>query len=121
MGDERRSMVMKDIHEGMRVVDVAGTDMGTISTVKLPSDGQATPEGSEMRPRGMVARLFSSGPAGPDLPEALRDRLMLSGYIEVDGPGLIDADRYVPADQIAGVSDDVVRLSVRHDATLEAR
>ena len=49
------------------------------------------------------------------MPEPLRSRLVRSGYLKLDGPRLLDADRYVPGDYVRDVSDDRVQLSVRRD------
>jgi hypothetical protein len=51
----------------------------------------------------------------PDVPEPLRSRLLQAGFIKIDGygPGFLDTDRYVRADQIADVGKDTVRLNVR--------
>jgi hypothetical protein len=52
-----------------------------------------------------------SGPE-PDVPPALAARLVRLGYLEVDGDGLTDRHRYVAADEIAEVTDGMMRLSV---------
>jgi Uncharacterized protein conserved in bacteria (DUF2171) len=55
----------------------------------------------------------------PDVPGPLRARLLRSGYVKVDGGFLIDTDRYVPADMVASVSDDTVRLKVPKDQLIK--
>lgn len=110
---------LQEVHEGMSVVDVTGARMGTVEMVKFPSDGQATTQGSETRRGGFLFRLFAPRPPGPDVPEPMRSRLMMSGYIRVDGPGLTDTDRFVPANQVARVRGDVVQLAVQRNATMQ--
>ena len=46
------------------------------------------------------------------MPGPARAKLLRTGYIKVDGGFLIATDRYVPADEIASVSDDTVHLRV---------
>jgi hypothetical protein len=87
-----------------------------VSAVKLPSSGQVTPQGSE-DPRADYFTPVLGPSEGPDVPEPLRSRLLVKGYIEI-GAGLLGKERYVPADLIVDVSDDVVRLSATEDATL---
>jgi len=42
----------------------------------------------------------------------MRSRLVREGYITVDGPNLLETDRYVPCEYLRAVSEDRVRLSV---------
>ena len=68
-------------------------------------------------------RRVPEGPLGAqvpddDLPREARDRLLRRGYIRIDSAGLFAADRYADAEQIAGVGDDGVRLSVPGDALI---
>jgi hypothetical protein len=68
------------------------------------------------RPRdliGTVAEAIAPGEREPDVPEPLRSRLLRSGYIKIDGPGLLDTDRYVASDRVRDVSGERVHLSVR--------
>ena len=87
----------------MRVVGPDGHELGTVDSVKLPSTDQVTTQGSENEGGGLLSAFI--GDRGPDVPEPLRSRLLMSGYGEVDGPGILDSDRYVPAGLIVGVSD----------------
>ena len=63
--------------------------------------------GHEFRPIGLLDL--------KGLPEPLRSRLVREGYIKVDGPNLLDTDRYVPSEYVRDVSEDRVRLSVPKD------
>jgi hypothetical protein len=51
----------------------------------------------------------------PDLPPTLAARLLRTGYIKIDGKGLLDRDRYARADEIAAVTEDTVTLTVPRD------
>lgn len=94
-------------------VSVGDVDVG--AAVPPVAAGGITAAGTGGAPAGAVAPLLSaagSGDAGePDVPAPLRRKLLRSGYIKVDGPGLFAHDRYVPGDQIAAVSEDTVRLA----------
>ena len=103
------------VHEGMHVVDSSGEDIGRVEAVSMGDPQASTTAGNEERGRpgaiGIVAEAFG-GEREPDVPEPLRSRLVREGYIKVDGPNLLDTDRYVPSDYVRDVSEDRVQLSV---------
>lgn len=102
------------VREGMRVIDAVGEELGKVEFVKM-GDPSATTVGADApRDGGFlqdIAGVFGFD-SEPNLPDALRDRLMRVGFIKIDGKGLTDTDRYVMADKIAGVASDTVRLSL---------
>jgi hypothetical protein len=105
------------VRRGMHVVDAAGEDVGRVDFVQMGDPQSATTAGNEdIRPKpfDVVAEALG-GEAEPDVPDPLRSRLVRSGYLKVDGPRLLDTDRYVPGDYIRDVSEDRVHLSVRRD------
>jgi hypothetical protein len=110
--------VMNRVHEGMHVIDAAGEDIGRVEMVQMGDPQAATTAGNEDRPAAgpieQVARVFGDE-REPDVPEPLRSRMVRSGYLKVDGPGLLDTDRYVPASKVRSVADDRVMLSVRKE------
>jgi hypothetical protein len=53
-----------------------------------------------------------------DLPEELRERLLMHGYIKIDSKRLFGADRYVISDRIAAVENNRVHLEVADDEQL---
>jgi hypothetical protein len=66
---------------------------------------------------GTPGGIFAVGAAGatePDVPAALAERLVRTGYIKI-GKGLFRHDLYVGADQIDRVSDDRVILMTAKD------
>lgn len=101
---------------GMRVVDSADHEIGTVEYVKMGDPDAVTVEGQAYPPRTLVDEIAESitGPE-PDLPPSIAARLLRVGFLKVDGEGLA-ADRYVSADQIADVTDDRVLLKVTRDA-----
>jgi len=52
-------------------------------------------------------------------PAPLAERLRRTGYLKVDASGLFARDLYVEASQVAGVSEEGVRLSVGRDELIE--
>ena len=103
------------VHEGMHVVDSSGEDIGRVEAVSMGDPEASTTAGNEERGRGgalgAVADVFG-GEREPDVPEPLRSRLVREGYIKVDGPNLLESDRYVPSEYVRDVSEDRVQLSV---------
>jgi hypothetical protein len=101
----------------MHVRDASGQDVGEVEMVQMGDTQAFTTEGNDdQRPTALeyVAESLG-GEREPDVPEPIRSRLVRSGYIKVDGPGLLAADRYVPSEYVGEVTEDTVRLSVRKD------
>lgn len=117
-GSNLDTSVLDRVQEGMRVVDAAGEDVGKVQYVQMGDPEAATTAGND-RPRtdlmGVVGDAVLPDEAEPDVPEPVRSNLRRTGYLKIDGPGLIDTDRYVASDRVRDVSGDVVRLSVRKD------
>jgi hypothetical protein len=108
--------LMSRVREGMRVVDAAGEDVGKVEYVEMGDPEAATTEGQEMHSTGMLevaAEAIVPGEGEPDVPEPLRTRLLRTGFIKIDGPGLFERDRYVSSERIREVTQDQVHLSVR--------
>lgn len=114
---------IKEVWEDMPVVDAAGTEVGRVEFVKMGDEaaattrGQVAPEGGGIL--GGLARLFGGGE--PDTPRQAAEHLVRVGFVKVDGDGLADRDLYVAADQIAGVADGRVQLSVSCDDLVAER
>jgi hypothetical protein len=107
------------VEEGMAVMDSAGDRIGTVAEIYF---GTYSDEAEDYTTRAMggpsstginpdIADPFS---ANEDLPDLLRKRLLTHGYIRID-TGMLDSDHFAMADQVVGVSDDTVRLSVPKD------
>ncbi|HEX8626939.1 MAG TPA: hypothetical protein VF755_02060 [Catenuloplanes sp.] len=90
------------VNTGMRVIDAAGNDLGTVTEVRMPGTGD-----------------------GPDLPADDAARLLRAGYLRVDG-GVLARDTFVAAGQVAEVTEGgsdaagVVSLSVVKDELTRA-
>ncbi len=63
-------------------------------------------------PLNLIAEALAPNEREPDVPEPLRSRLLLDGYMKVDGPDLLDTDRYVPANLVRAATDDRIHLIV---------
>jgi hypothetical protein len=105
---------LERVKTGMHVVDAAGEDVGRVDLVQMGDPEATTTAGNEAKQPGafdLVARALG-GEREPDVPEPLRSQLVRKGYLKLDGPTLLAADRYVPADYVSAVAEDRVRLSV---------
>ena len=104
------------VREGMPVVDADGKEVGRVDYVQMGDPEAATaPEPRSTNLVTRAAEVFLPGEREPDVPEPLRSRLRRTGYIKIDGPDLLDTDRYVSSERVKEVSDDRVRLSVRRE------
>ncbi|WP_327001775.1 hypothetical protein OHA72_42625 [Dactylosporangium sp. NBC_01737] len=77
------------VQVGMRVVDPAGEQVGTVSAVQA--------SGTDVR---------------PDTIAGITEHLMATGYLRIDGAGFLSNDAYAGGNQVSGVSGDVVELRV---------
>lgn len=102
------------ISEGMLVHDQAGKIVGK---VKLVYSGGASDAAiaRALRLRA-AAPLRAPVPFGDDdLPPELLERMLREGYIQIEGPGIRNAQRYVLPEQVASVAGNRVRLYATRD------
>ncbi|WP_188186888.1 hypothetical protein [Nonomuraea sp. SYSU D8015] len=104
---------MSEVRPGMKVVDSTGKEVGTVELVKM-GDPQAVTSQGQMAgtDRGLVqavAEVFAD--AEPDVPPALAERLLRTGFVKVDARGLFARDFYVGPDQVAGVDGETLHLT----------
>ncbi len=85
------------ISAGMVVIDAAGERVGTVRRVSLGA-----------------ADLNEATLVGDAVPDALRARLAVSGYVAID-TGTGHDDRYALEEQVAELAGDTVRLAVGRD------
>ena len=112
---------LEGVHEGMRVIDSAGEEIGDVEIVKMGDPDAATVGADENRDGGLFqgfAEAFGWD-AEPDIPAPLAARLMRTGFIKIDAKGLFAGSRYVAADKVANVSTDTVTLTIRKDHMAE--
>ena len=89
------------ISAGMGVVDAAGEHVGTVRRVSL---GAVDLHGATV----------VDDPALDAVPDALRTRLAVSGYVEI-ATGTAHDERYALGEQVAELAGDTVRLAVGRD------
>ena len=112
------SDAMSRVHEGMRVVDASGDEIGKVQYVQMGDPEAVTDQGNAGRPTELVGQLAQAvlpDEREPDVPEPLQSRLRRSGYIKIDGPDLRDTDRYASSEHVRDVTGDEVRLNVRRE------
>lgn len=118
------------VRNGMHVIDADGEDIGTVKDVVLGDPEAVTTAGQEDDGTGTVAGVGAIGAGGTvgavgpvgvlgeyasgasELPEVERSRLLRAGYVQVDLKGLFSGKKYAAGDEVAGVDNDVVTLSV---------
>lgn len=109
---------MTRVHEGMRVVDSHGDEIGKVQFVKMGDPEAVTDRGNEGRATeltGKIAQAVLPEEREPDVPEPLQTQMRRTGYIKIDGPDLRDTDRYASSRHVREVSGDEVRLNVGKD------
>jgi hypothetical protein len=121
--------ILEQIQEDMDVYDQAGDKIGEVEDIYLGSvaeDGVAEGQGpatadnpDQLERHSFVHDLAEVFTGDDELPETLRSRLLLHGFIRVDGSGLFASDYYVMPDQIASVSRDRVQLKVSRDELIK--
>jgi hypothetical protein len=111
------SEMLARVKEGMAVLDSTGERVGPVKEVYYGTGSDEAEAYTAARggpdSSGMVPDAADSGAIGGDLPDVLRRRLLTHGYIKID-TGILD-NHFATADQVAGVSDDEVRLNVPKD------
>jgi hypothetical protein len=118
--------ILENIKTGMRVLDQADNEIGTVDYVKFSDEDPRHPgaETASVNPIQRDSRdslvtnvldVFSSD----DVPDELRDRLLREGFVRVESNGLFHADRYILPNQIQSVNDDEVRLNVMKAALIK--
>lgn len=119
--------LLKQIHEGMTVIDSDNNTIGEVKFVQFGDDNAqttvteaATPSGTVTDENMMDSLLKNMFAVREDIPEEVRRRFMRYGYIRIDR-SIFKADRYAVADQIASVSDESVYLTTSAGGLLENR
>src|SRR5690606_17962526 len=94
-------------------------EIGRVDWVQYGNDDPATPdvearttEGVEDQRDDTLLDNIVDAFRVDDLPEEMRQRLLMGGFVRIDSDGIFAADRYVLPDQIAGVADDELMLTV---------
>ena len=109
-----KTQLIERVQEGMRVIDASGNDIGSVQGLKMGDPEAITVAGNE--PTVSAGYVPLSGDADePQVPEPIRSDLLRGGYVKVDGPGIMDTDRYLRADVIERVEGNKVYLRLTKD------
>jgi hypothetical protein len=101
------------VTSGMRVVDGAGDEVGTVIRVRVGDPNAAVAQGPTIGTGSLEGRVPDPETGDePEVPPDIAARMLRSGYLKVESDGLPARDLYVEADQIAEVNQDVVALTV---------
>lgn len=111
------------VTSGMKVVTLSGKELGKVDVVQMADVNAVTTQkedwGNVVDPLSKVG--YAVFGVGSHIPDTVRHRLLLLGYIMIDGKGwLLERDWYAASDQIARVDGDTVHLSVDEDLLFEA-
>ncbi|WP_051426089.1 hypothetical protein [Jiangella gansuensis] len=110
---------LRDVREGMTVVDSAGSELGTVAEVKMGDAESATGQGQQLEPPDdLVTGVARAVWSGPELPDGAAARLVRLGYLRVDRA--FARDVYAAADQVEGVREGTVDLAVTEDQLVAA-
>lgn len=111
-GTEQQTTISR-VTTGMRVIDAAGTEVGTVDLVQRGDPNAVTVQAPTADPGSSLDELIeSTAVEEPDVPADLAARLLHSGYLKVSTDLVRTGAVYVLADQIAAIADDRVRLTV---------
>ncbi|MFC8618427.1 hypothetical protein ACFT9M_18715 [Micromonospora purpureochromogenes] len=111
-GTEQQAAISR-VTTGMRVIDTAGVEVGTVDLVQRGDPNAVTVQAPTADPGGSLDELIESAAVEePDVPADLAARLLRTGYLKVSTELARTGAVYVLADQIAAVTDGQVRLCV---------
>ncbi|WP_346537202.1 hypothetical protein [Micromonospora sp. DPT] len=111
-GTEQQAAISR-VTTGMRVIDTAGVEVGTVDLVQRGDPNAVTVQAPTADPGGSLDELIEAAAVEePDVPADLAARLLRTGYLKVSTELARTGAVYVLADQIAAVTDGQVRLGV---------
>ncbi len=120
--------LIEQVHEGMRVFDSLGKEIGKVDDIRMGDPGAVTDAGEEhtlMTPdadavASRVGTVLGTDvdDFGPRLPEPERSSMLRMGFFSVKSGGIFGIgakERYVRADTISDIVGDRVNLLVTMD------
>lgn len=116
---------LRHIEEGMKVYDRERHEIGKVEYVQFGDDDPATPDVEAAAPNTLddtphtLVDVLADAFGDDNLPEEIRQKLLVQGFVRIDANGLFAADRYVMPDQIASVSPDGLMLNVSKDELMK--
>jgi hypothetical protein len=115
----------RDIQIGMKVYDSRHKEIGKIDDLKFPENAldpdveAADIDGTDRRRPDSLLETIAEAFGDDEIPQPLRDRLLVEGYIRLDTAGLFAADRYILPSQVASVSGNEIMLNVEKDQLIK--
>jgi len=118
--------ILTQIHEGMPVYDVRDNHIGRVAFVHFGAASETQQElgvgpatltpadNPNMRQDSIIDNIAEAFDPN-EVPGELQEKLLTNGYIRLDTAGFFASDRFITPDQIAGIKDDTVQLSVHRD------
>jgi len=122
--------ILSQIHKGMPVYDVRDNHIGHVAFVHFGAAsetqqqlgvGPASPapaDNPNMRQDTIIDNIAEAFDPN-EVPKELQEKLLVSGYIRLDTAGFFATDRFITPEQIAGIKDDTVQLSVNRDQLIK--
>lgn len=111
--------LLSKIRRGMPVYDQTQKQIGVVDYVQFGDEDPLKPRkrmtpayGTDNGEWLMETEGVEDVFAPDDLPDILRERLLLYGFVRIDAPGLANADRYILPNQIHAVEGQNVILKV---------
>lgn len=117
--------VLAQIHEGMDVFDRTGDKVGEVDYVYFGDEDATTPEADVATPSERATRdntivdVLAEAFRTEDLPQELRERLQVHGFVKVS-TGMLRSDRFVLPEQIASVTGEAVHLDAAFDELISS-
>jgi hypothetical protein len=113
--------VLNQVREGMDVLDVNGSRVGTIKYIQFGDENPNVPGAETIGAQeyhedndSFIEDIAEALGGDDDVPEPVRAQLLRYGYIQID-TGLLSGDCFAMPNQIINVGKDQVRLNVRSE------
>jgi len=119
------AQTLRFVEEGMKVFDREHHEIGKVEYVQFGEDDPDTPEIEAARPAGdrqpdsLIDNIAEAFLPDDGVPEELREKLLLQGFVRLDAAGIFASDRYITPEQIDSVSGDGLMLNVKKDDLLK--
>jgi hypothetical protein len=117
--------LLSKIYPGMIVTDQAQNQIGTVDYVQFGDEDPLRPRSRASTheygvERGEWLMETEADIFAPDeLPDILRERLLLYGFVRINAPGLRNAERYILPSQIHSVEGSRVTLKVSKEELVQ--
>ena len=127
-----RHSILAQIREGMDIYDVNDSHIGSVDFVHFGAASEtqrglgtgpatsAPADDPKMREDSIIDNIAEAFQPN-EVPQELREKLLVSGYIRMDASGIFATDRFIVPDQIVRVADEKVYLSVDRDKLVKKR